>query len=252
MRNLVLSLYDFTGGAVRPWVNAGFGAVCFDIQHDGVECIHNKDNEGFIVKADLDLYDPQSLQDIADNYKGRVAMILGFPPCTDLAVSGAKWFESKRAKDPAFQTKAAGHCMAIADLAAKLDCPFMVENPVSVLSTLWRKPNHTFHPYEYGGYIQDHEAIHPQWPDHIAPRDAYSKKTCIWSGGGFVMPAPLPVSCESFGASRQHQRLGGKSLKTKNIRSATPRGFAQAVYEANEPNAIAANAMWLEYNQAAE
>lgn len=36
------------------------------------------------------------------------------------------------------------------------------------------------------------------------------------------------------GDSTQYKKLGGKSLKTKNIRSATPRGFARAVYQANK------------------
>jgi len=246
MRDLVLSLYDFSGVAVQPWIKAGFGAITFDIQHKGVSCLHYESG-GFLVKTKLNLYCPQAMQDLAETYNGKVAMVLGFPPCDNLAVSGSRWFDSKRAKDPNFQTKAANNAKAIADLATKLDCPFMIENPVSVLSTLWRKPDHIFHPYQYGGYIPEKDAIHPSFPDHIAPQDAYSKKTCLWTGGGFVMPAPLPVDCESFGASQQYKKLGGKSLKTKNIRSATPRGFAQAVFEANEPNA-----MWQEYKQAAE
>jgi hypothetical protein len=46
------------------------------------------------------------------------------------------------------------------------------------------------------------------------------------------MPWTDPVEPEQ-GHSRQHLKLGGKSMKTKNIRSATPRGFAKAVYEFN-------------------
>jgi hypothetical protein len=46
------------------------------------------------------------------------------------------------------------------------------------------------------------------------------------------MPEPIPVQPE-LGFSRQHTQLGGKSLKTKNIRSATPRGFSRAVFLAN-------------------
>ena len=46
------------------------------------------------------------------------------------------------------------------------------------------------------------------------------------------MPWTDPVQPEK-GHSRQHLKLGGKSAKTKNIRSATPRGFARAVYEFN-------------------
>ena len=120
-----------------------------------------------------------------------------------------------------------------ADLAERFGCPYYVENPVSRLATLWRKPNHTFHPFEFGCYIPLDEAEHPRWPEHIAPRDGYSKKTCLWTSETFVFPEKCPVDCESFGASRQHKKLGGKSQKTKNIRSATPRGFARAVFEAN-------------------
>ena len=63
--------------------------------------------------------------------------------------------------------------------------------------------------------------------------DAYLKKTCIWSGNRFVMPSKKPVNVDP-GYSDQYKKLGGKSLKTKNIRSATPRGFAKAVFLANK------------------
>lgn len=88
-----------------------------------------------------------------------------------------------------------------------------------------------FHPYEYGGYLPTIDE-HPIYPEYIKPRDAYPKKTCIWSGGGFCMPEKKPVAVMP-GYSDQHNKLGGKSLKTKNIRSATPRGFANAVFIAN-------------------
>ena len=111
-------------------------------------------------------------------------------------------------------------------------CKWAAENPVSVLSTLWRKPDYSFHPYEYGGYLPVSDE-HPTYPEYIKPRDAYPKKTCIWSGNGFVMPAKKSVSIEP-GYLDQYKKLGGKSLKTKNIRSATPRGFAKAVFLANK------------------
>jgi hypothetical protein len=158
---------------------------------------------------------------------------MAFPVCTDLAVSGAAHFERKRQIDPDFQKKAAWNAMICSSFFSKLRVPFFIENPVSVLSTLWRKPDHMFNPYEYGGYIPEDEAEHPVWPEYIAPRDAYPKKTCLWVGGGFKMPVPKPVVVEA-GYSTQHRKLGGKSMKTKNIRSATPRGFAQAVFEANK------------------
>ena len=120
----------------------------------------------------------------------------------------------------------------MARLFRGMDIPYFIENPVSVLATMWRKPDYRFHPYEYGGYIPDDQAEHPRWPEYIAPRDAYPKNTCLWTGFGFVMPWTDPVEPEQ-GHSRQHLKLGGKSQRTKDIRSATPRGFATAVYEFN-------------------
>ena len=58
------------------------------------------------------------------------------------------------------------------------------------------------------------------------------RRLALWTGNGFVMPPKVPVEPET-GHSRQHLKLGGKSAKTKNIRSATPRGFAIAVMAAN-------------------
>lgn len=78
------------------------------------------------------------------------------------------------------------------------EVPYMIENPRSVLSTQWRKPDHSFDPWEYGGYL----------------------------------PEKKPVFVEK-GYSKQYSRLGGKSARTKLIRSLTPRGFAIAVNEEN-------------------
>ena len=163
----------------------------------------------------------------------KVDFLCGFPVCTDLAVSGSSHFKNKAKLNPKFQTEATQHAINCAGLAERFGCPYMIENPVSRLATLWRKPDYYFHPFEYGGYLANGDAEHPTWPEYIPPRDAYSKKTCLWVSARFVMPPKKPVECESFGASRQHRLLGGKSIKTKNIRSATPRGFAKAVFLAN-------------------
>lgn len=112
--------------------------------------------------------------------------------------------------------------------------PYLFENPVSAISSIYRKPDHTFNPFEYGGYLPEHDA-HPLYPDFYPPRDAYGKKTCLWVGNGFRMPEkrPVPIAAdqqEGQGASKAHNKLGGTSDRTKNVRSATPRGFAAAVY----------------------
>lgn len=86
---------------------------------------------------------------------GRWDMIIAFPPCTHLAVSGARWFPQKRAD---------GRQQAAIDFFMQLvtaDCDkIAVENPVSIMSTEYRKPDQTFQPWQFG---------------HGA-----SKKTCLW------------------------------------------------------------------------
>jgi len=160
-----------------------------------------------------------------------VAIVLGFPPCTDLAVSGAAHFAKKAAADARYRDKAMKLVYTVRDMAKQIGCPWVIENPVSVISSEWRKPDHIFHPWEYGGYLPKDD-VHPRYPEYIEPRDAYPKKTCYWTGGGFIMPDKKPVPVEP-GYSLQHLKLGGKSEKTKRIRSASPRGIAQAIFEAN-------------------
>jgi len=234
MQQYVISLYDYTGEALKPWAEAGYTCYAFDIQHNGeLRRVTDYSGGGSIHYCYADLHDFSTYSDLFFSFSGRkVAFGMAFPVCTDLAVSGAAWFKKKAEADPLFQQRAAQHATDCAGLFDDLGCPYFIENPVSVLSTLWRKPDYSFHPYEYGGYIAKNAARHPRWPDYIADRDAYPKKTCLWTGNGFVMPPKVPVEPET-GHSRQHLKLGGKSAKTKNIRSATPRGFAIAVMAAN-------------------
>lgn len=115
-------------------------------------------------------------------------------------------------------------------LANMYNVPWMVENPVGALSTLWRKPDFIFNPCAYGGYLPEDDK-HPAFPEYIAARDAYTKKTCIWCGNGFKQPLFRPVPMpDEWEDSKQHAKLGGKSKRTKMIRSLTPRGFARAVF----------------------
>ena len=240
MRPTILSLYDFTGTALKPWAESGYECVAFDIQHSKMDRLEHYDGGGSIRYMNADLHNQSVLDSIVSSWKNKaVHMVLNFPVCTDLACSGAPRFAAKRAKNPSFQRIAADHCIAAAGVGQKLGCRWMLENPVSVLSTLWsHKKAFCFHPFEFGGWIAEDQAEHPTWPEYIAPKDAYSKKTCIWASNDFVRPEKREVTCESFGHSRQHSRLGGTSTKTKNIRSASPRGFFNAVFAANKLDTI--------------
>ncbi len=222
-------LYDYTGYMAKPWIEAGYECWCFDGQHpEGVS------KNGLHVTVGM-WFKPACLDVQAEKIKnlvgGNVAFIFGFPDCTHMAVSGAKHFAKKLKADPFVQINAAELAKLVKHVGIACKCKWGLENPVSVLATLWRKSDFIFDPYEYGGYLPEDD-IHPDYPEYIRPRDAYKKKTCIWHGGGFVEPVKKPVDV-SNGYSDQYKKLGGKSLKTKNIRSATPRGFAKAVYLAN-------------------
>ena len=237
---IVISLYDFTGEACKPWAEAGYECYAFDIQHSKENVNTNTfvGSKGSITYVHADLHDFNTHKDIFMQFSGRkVVFGMAFPVCTDMAVSGAAHFKRKAERDPEFQTRAVQYAVWCGELFEDLGVPYFVENPVSVLATKWRKPDYSFHPYEYGGYIPDTEAEHPRWPEYIAPRDAYKKKTCLWTGGGFEMPDKVAVDSEKYhgnGYSTAMMKLGGKSQRTKDIRSATPRGFAKAVFTSNQ------------------
>lgn len=72
-------------------------------------------------------------------------MVIAFPPCTHLAVSGARWFAEKRAAG--LQQEAAAFFMAFTECNAPR---VAIENPVGVMSTLYRKPDQVIQPYQFG------------------------------------------------------------------------------------------------------
>lgn len=229
-------LFDVTGLMALPWAKDGYQCFCFDGQHPkgiSISPVHpNIINIGMWfsneITGDISLLDVDKIKLFTGD---DVSFVFGFPECTHLAVSGAAHFASKRENNPFFQDEAMVLVHLTRLVGESYDCKWAFENPVSVISTRWKKPDFKFDPFEYGGYLPVND-FHPAYPEYIKPRDAYPKKTCIWLGNDFAIPKKIPVHVDA-GFSDQHKKLGGKSLKTKNIRSATPRGFAQAVFEAN-------------------
>jgi len=227
----VISLFDLTGQMVKPWADAGYHTFQFDLQH-----AHGLNGKGrnYTIGGDASTW-AEALAEIFAAYD--VQMLFGFPPCTDLAVSGARHFATKAEANPNYLAEAMSLVYLVRDIGEAYGVPYMIENPVSRISSQWRKPNHTFNPCDYGGYLP--EGDQSPYPAVIPARDAYTKKTCLWTGNGFVMPEARPVEPEKFqdknglNYSGPAFKLGGRSLRTKNIRSATPRGFAKAVFAAN-------------------
>lgn len=72
-------------------------------------------------------------------------MIIAFPPCTNLAASGARYFEEKRKNGK--QYKSIEFFMRFAEN----DCPrIAIENPIGIMSTHWRKPDQIIQPWQFG------------------------------------------------------------------------------------------------------
>lgn len=208
MMDLVVFLFDKTGAMAEPWVQAGYIALIVDIQHP--QGLHTEDGRLFRLGADLrgGFKLPAGLPEF-----DRLAFVGAFPPCDHLAVSGARWFRGKGLR---MLSLSVDLFATAAEFAESTGAPYFLENPVSTISTYWRKPDHTFHPWYYAG----HE-----------PADNYTKQTCLWTGGGFVMPERF----ENLFADTPDDRIHRcpPSAERANIRSATPRGFARAVFEAN-------------------
>jgi hypothetical protein len=201
---IVLSLCDRTGNMVRPWLAAGHECWIVDMQHEPGE--HRDPDNPLLVRvgADVTRWLPPRVE-----YR----IVFGFPPCTNLAVSGSRWFKGKGLAGLIDGLRVVEGTREIAEWA---DAPWMLENPVSTLSSYWRKPDHYFDPCDYARLAGKHEA--------------YTKRTCLWTGNGFVMPEPRRMEPEL--GSKMH--LLPPSEDRGDLRSITPLGFARAVYLANK------------------
>jgi hypothetical protein len=203
MTQTVISLCDRTGNMVAPWLAAGYRAITVDLQSPP-NVLHSRRHH---------LVSDVRRVTMADFAGHDIAAMFAFPPCTHLAVSGARWFQSK---GMGALIEALEIVEACRNLCEASGAPYMIENPVSTLSTYWRKPDHIFHPWHYTAH---------------APADNYSKKTCLWTGNGFVMPRPAVEAGLGEPDDRIHK--APPSDDRSDFRSATPMGFARAVFEAN-------------------
>lgn len=199
--SFVVSLCDRTGNMVRPWVEAGFTAVTVDLQ------TAPREPGRFHVAADV-----RALTDDFAKQFSPVA-VFAFPPCTSLSVSGARWFKDKGLSALVDALGLVEKCRSICEASGGR---WMLENPVSTLSTYWRKPDFKFHPSYFTGFESD---------------DNYTKLTCLWTGGGFVMPDKFQD--ESLGSPDDRIHRAPPSDGRGDFRSETPVGFARAVFAAN-------------------
>lgn len=165
--------------------------------------------------------------------KGNWDLMIAHPPCTFLAVSGARWyyhpednklpFEERR-PHPRFPNRANDREEALEFFIKLLEAPIdkiAVENPVGIISTRYKKPNQIVHPWMFG--------------------DEASKSTCLW-----LKNLPLLKPTDTVGKGERVYLSSGKSLpkwysdaltlsksaaERRTMRSKTFIGIARAMAE---------------------
>lgn len=141
--------------------------------------------------------------------------VLAAPPCDHFSVSGAQYWKAKDADGRTADALAiVDACLEI--IYATQPAWWALENPIGRLRRLRAADlgdvRLVFDPCDYG--------------------DPWTKRTLLW--GRFRPPMKRPVlPVRSSKQGSWLMRLGGKSERTKRLRSATPPGFARAFFEAN-------------------
>ena len=148
-------------------------------------------------------------------------MIIAHPPCTYLTVTGNRWFNVDRYGDEAKKRLMKRDLAEIFFmLIAKADCnKIAIENPIGVMSTVWRKPDQIVQPYFFG--------------------DPFEKKTCLWLKGLPLLNKSnevIPEQRVKFASGRTMPKWYTEAAKyskekRSQIRSKTFPGFAQAMAE---------------------
>lgn len=205
MKPAMISLCDRTGVMAMPWAQAGYECYCVDVAHS-IRSARQADGIRYVWGDVRSWVPPAGIE---------IAFVAAFPPCTHVAVSGARDFQTKRGVMLRDALETFEACRLVASWSG---APYMIENPVGVLSSLPHigRPDHYFHPWQYAGWFAD---------------DNYTKKTCLWTGNGFVMPPPFPGPYLGPPDDRIHKAT--PSDDRADVRSATPLGFAIAVFSAN-------------------
>jgi site-specific DNA-cytosine methylase len=128
-------------------------------------------------------------------------LIIGFPPCTDLAVSGARYFAEKR-KDGRQQMA----ILFFLSLANSNCDKVAIENPIGIMSTHYRKPDQIIQPWQFG--------------------HGETKATCLWLKG---LPLLKPTNIVE-GREQKIWKMPPSKDRAK-IRSKTYPGIAKAMAE---------------------
>jgi site-specific DNA-cytosine methylase len=140
-------------------------------------------------------------QDVKPLLKEKWDMIIAFPPCTHLAVSGARWFPEKIADGR--QQQGIDFFMMFANCGCE---KVAIENPIGIMSTKYRKPDQIIQPWQFG--------------------HGETKATCLWLKG---LPLLIPTDIVE-GREQKVWKMPPGSDRAK-MRSRTFSGIALAMAE---------------------
>jgi hypothetical protein len=142
---------------------------------------------------------PHYQGDVFDLDLSSFDLMIAHPPCTHLAVSGARHFARKR--ESGEQQAAIDFFMRLANAPVKM---IAIENPVCIMSSVWRKPNQIIHPWQFG--------------------HGETKATCLWLKG---LPKLTPTNIVDGRSHRIHKMP--PSPDRWKLRSTTYQGIADAI-----------------------
>lgn len=138
-------------------------------------------------------------QDVLPLLKEKWDLIIAFPPCTDLAVSGARWFKEKQ--QDGRQQRSIDFFMEF----TKANAPkIAIENPIGIMSRIYRKPDQVIQPWQYG--------------------HGETKATCLWLK---ELPLLVPTNIVNGREARIHKMPPSKNRS--KLRSKTFQGIAKAM-----------------------
>lgn len=126
-------------------------------------------------------------------------MMIAFPPCTHLAVSGARWFKDKRCQ----QIDAVNFFLRVANVPIE---KIAIENPIGIMSTKYRKPDQIVQPWQFG--------------------HGETKATCLWLKN---LPKLKPTKIVEGRENRVHRMAPGPNRARD--RAITYQGIADAMAE---------------------
>lgn len=238
---LLLSLYDHSGNQSRPYEQNGWLIKQVEIKH-GIDIL-TWDYQKYIqsiMKYCISINDPLE-------YIG----IICPTPCTDYAISGAKHFARKDSDETTdFSQKLVTKNKEIIDYCKSIGLLkfWQLENPMSRIHKLnnWLgEVKFKFNPCDFSGYTgdvmnndliksarlkEDFKDLNKKELKALFDHNLYNKATWLW--GEFNHPVKKRIE-PIFKENPGFKLYGGKSERTKELRSVTPMGFCWAFYEAN-------------------